>query len=111
MAMDIPYDELGPMKVLHLYSAKAGLRAVVVVDNIALGPSIGGVRTSRQVTPEDVTRLARTMTMKNSLAGLSYGGGKSCIIADPKSSDIEHILRIFARMIRELYEYIPGPDM
>jgi glutamate dehydrogenase/leucine dehydrogenase len=109
--MDIQYDDLGPMKVLHLYSAKAGLRAMVVIDNIALGPSIGGVRVSPQVTVEEVARLARTMTIKNSLAGISYGGGKSGIVADPKSVDMEHLFRMFARMIRELHEYIPGPDM
>jgi glutamate dehydrogenase/leucine dehydrogenase len=109
--MEIPYDELGPMKVLHLYSAKAGLRAMVVVDNIALGPSLGGVRVSRQVTPDEVMRLARTMTLKNALAGISHGGGKAGIIADPKSADIERLFRTFARMIRDLHEYIPGPDM
>ena len=109
--MDITYDELGPMKVLHLYSAKAGLRAMVVVDNVALGPSIGGVRVSPQVTIREVARLARTMTIKNALAGISHGGGKSGIIADPKAADMEHLFRTFGRMIRELHEYIPGPDM
>lgn len=109
--MDIRYDELGPMKVLHLYSAKAGLKAMVVVDNIALGPSIGGVRVSPSVTLDEVARLARTMTLKNSLAGISYGGGKAGIIADPKSPGMENLFRTFARMIRELREYIPGPDM
>jgi glutamate dehydrogenase/leucine dehydrogenase len=109
--MDIQYDDLGPMKVLHLHSAKAGLRAMVVVDNIALGPSIGGVRVSPHVSVEEVARLARTMTIKNALAGISHGGGKSGLIADPKSADMEHLFRTFARMIRELHEYIPGPDM
>ena len=110
-SLSIPYDDMGPMKVLHLHSAKAGLRAMVVVDNIALGPAIGGVRVSLQVTLDDIMRLARTMTLKNALAGLSHGGGKAGIIADPKAEGMEHIFRVFARMIRELHEFIPGPDM
>ncbi|HYQ48044.1 MAG TPA: Glu/Leu/Phe/Val dehydrogenase, partial [Thermodesulfovibrionales bacterium] len=83
----------------------------VVVDNVALGPSIGGVRVSPKVGLEVVMRLARTMTLKNALAGISHGGGKAGIVADPRSADMEHIFRTFARMIRELHEYIPGPDM
>lgn len=73
---EIVFDELGPSKVIHIYSPKAGLKAIVVVDNTALGPSIGGVRVSPSVSAVEVARLARTMTMKNSIAGLPHGGGK-----------------------------------
>jgi glutamate dehydrogenase/leucine dehydrogenase len=108
---DIKYDEFGPLKVIFLHSEKAGLEAVVVIDNVALGPAIGGVRVSPAVTPEEVRRLARTMTLKNSIAGLAHGGGKAGIVADPRSPQKEHIFRIFAKLIRELEEYIPGPDL
>ena len=43
---EIVFDKLGPSKVIHIYSPKTGLKAIVVIDNIALGPSIGGVRVS-----------------------------------------------------------------
>lgn len=108
---EITYDDIGPAKVIRLYSAKEHLRAVVVIDNIALGPAIGGVRVSQTVTAEEVWRLARTMTLKNSIAGLSHGGAKAGIIADPANPAMERWFRIFARMIRELTEYIPGPDL
>lgn len=108
---EISYDELGPQKVLHLYSAKKGLKAIVVVDNTALGPSIGGVRVSPVVTTGEIIRLARVMTMKNSLAGLPHGGGKSGIIADPKDPRKEEYFRILSRFIKDLTDYIPGPDM
>ena len=108
---EITYDDIGPAKVIRLYSAKERLRAVVVVDNIALGPAIGGVRVSQTVTAEEVWRLARTMTLKNSIAGLSHGGAKAGIIADPANPAMERLFRIFARMIRDLTEYIPGPDL
>ena len=108
---EITFDEFGPSKVVQLYSAKEGVRAVVVIDNVALGPAIGGVRMSPAVTLQEVCRLARTMTLKNSIAGLAHGGAKAGIVADPDAPNKERIFRVFARMMRELTDYIPGPDM
>lgn len=105
------YDDFGPCKVVQLYSAKEGVRAVVVIDNIALGPALGGVRMSPTVTAQEVCRLARTMTLKNSIAGLAHGGAKAGIIAHPGDPRKERIFRVFARMMRDLTDYIPGPDM
>lgn len=51
------------------------------------------------------------MTLKNSMAGLPHGGGKAGIVADPKDVNIERHLRMFARAIKDLHKYIPGPDM
>jgi glutamate dehydrogenase/leucine dehydrogenase len=51
------------------------------------------------------------MTLKNAAAGLPHGGGKAGIIADPKTADKPRLMRAFARAIRDLAEYIPGPDM
>ncbi len=102
---------LGPEKIVRLSSSKTGLQAIVVVDNTALGPSIGGVRISPTVSVDEVQRLSRTMTLKNAIAGLPHGGGKAGIIADPKTSDREMLFRTFGRMIREMSDYIPGPDM
>jgi glutamate dehydrogenase/leucine dehydrogenase len=63
------------------------------------------------VSTEEVFRLARAMTLKNAAAGLPHGGGKAGIVADPKSADKPRLIRAFARAIRYLMEYIPGPDM
>ncbi|MDA8168477.1 MAG: hypothetical protein M0Z59_02110 [Nitrospiraceae bacterium] len=108
---NVKTDELGPLKITYLHSQKADLNAVIVVDNTALGPSIGGVRVSPSVSALEVARLARTMTLKNSIAGLPHGGGKAGIIAGPRRADKEHMFRVFAKLIRGLDEYIPGPDM
>ena len=108
---EIVFDELGPSKIIHLYSPKTGLKAIVVIDNIAMGPSIGGVRVSPSVSAIEVARLARTMTMKNSIAGLPHGGGKAGIIANHKDPKKELYFRDFAKQIKYLLEYIPGPDM
>lgn len=108
---NIYFDDLGPAKIIHLYDPKIRFKAVVVIDNTALGPAIGGVRVAPTVTVQEVVRLARTMTLKSAVAGLPHGGGKSGIITDPKDPRIEQIFRSFARMIRDLREYIPAPDM
>jgi glutamate dehydrogenase (NAD(P)+) len=106
-------DELGPIKIVHLYDPKCGLKAVVAIDNVARGPSIGGIRMATDVSAEEAFRLARAMTMKNSAANLPHGGGKSVIFGDPKIDleKKERLIRVFARAIRDLVEYIPGPDM
>ena len=106
-------DDLGPIKILHIHDPATGLKAVVAIDNVACGPAIGGVRMAVDVSAEEAFRLARAMTFKNAAAGLPHGGGKSVIFADPKMplAEKERIVRSFARAIRDLVEYIPGPDM
>lgn len=106
-------DVLGPLKLIHIWRPKLGLKAIVAVDNIACGPSIGGVRMAPDVSAEEAFRLARAMTLKNAAAGLPHGGGKSVIFGDPKmpTSEKERLVRGFAAAIADLTEYIPGPDM
>lgn len=110
-AIDPYCDDLGPEKVVHVYEPSCGLRAIVVIDNTACGAAIGGVRMAADVTLGEVFRLARAMTLKNAAAGLPHGGGKAGIMADPRTIDRERLVRAFARAIRELSDYIPGPDM
>jgi glutamate dehydrogenase/leucine dehydrogenase len=112
MAIDqITADAWGPCKILYVTDQRADLHGIVVVDNIACGPGIGGVRMAPDLSVEEVARLARAMTWKNAAAGLSNGGAKAGIIADPKKCDKENLIRAFARSIRTLSDYIPGPDM
>ncbi|MDH3642122.1 MAG: Glu/Leu/Phe/Val dehydrogenase [Gammaproteobacteria bacterium] len=106
-------DDLGPEKVIHIYDPATGLKAVLVVDNVAAGPAIGGIRIAPDVTVEECYRLARAMTLKNAMAGLAHGGGKSVIIGDPRAPAEEkaRLVRSFARAIAQIEDYIPGPDM
>ena len=104
-------DGLGPVLVAFLRPC-AGAEAVVVVDNVALGPAIGGVRMRPDITAGEVARLARAMTVKNALAGLPHGGGKAGLAAPGlAAADHERVIRAFARAIEQLTDYIPGPDM
>lgn len=106
-------DDLGPEKIVHVYDPGTGLKAVLVVDNVAAGPAIGGVRMAPDATTAECFRLARAMTLKNAMAGLAHGGGKSVIMADPKlpAAEKERLVRAFAYAIRQVEDYIPGPDM
>ena len=106
-------DDLGPQKIVHIYEPGLDLKAILVVDNVAAGPSIGGTRMAPDVSLEECVRLARAMTLKNAAAGLPHGGGKSVIFADPSVSALqkEQIMRAFAGAIGDIADYIPGPDM
>jgi len=46
-------DELGPAKVMHVHEPRLGLRGILVVDNVATGPSIGGLRIAPDVSVEE----------------------------------------------------------
>jgi len=104
-------DEIGPEKVLYVHDPKTKLKGILVVDNTARGPAIGGVRMTPDVTVEEVFRLARAMTFKSAAADLRHGGGKGGIIADPTSENKYSLVRSYAKAIGPIAEYIPGPDM
>ena len=106
-------DDLGPAKIVHIHEPSTGLKAIVVIDNVACGPSIGGVRMAPDVSTEECFRLARAMTLKNAAAGLPHGGCKAGIIGDcgMKADDKERLMRAFGRAIREIEGFTPGPDM
>ncbi|MBW8185948.1 MULTISPECIES: Leu/Phe/Val dehydrogenase [Shewanella] len=97
----ISFDE--HEQVVFCQDKESGLRAIVAVHNTNLGPAVGGCRMwnyeSDDEALNDVLRLSRGMTYKNALAGLEMGGGKSVIIADPKTQDREALFRAFGRCI------------
>jgi len=106
-------DDLGPAKVIHVQVSALGLRGILVVDNVATGPSIGGLRMAADVSVGECARLARAMTLKNAAAGLPHGGGKSVLFADPKMEPArkQTLIRAFAAALRDEQDYIFGPDM
>ena len=106
-------DDLGPAKIIHVHEPGLGLKGILVVDNVAAGPSIGGLRMAPDVSLEECARLARAMTLKNAAAGLRHGGGKSVLFGDPKMPAAEKapLVRAFASALRGESDYIFGPDM
>ncbi|MFT4578807.1 MAG: glutamate dehydrogenase (NAD(P)+) [Nitrospinales bacterium] len=88
----------------------------VCIDNTQRGPGLGGIRMAANIGLNEVSRLSRAMTLKNSAACLPYGGGKAGLIAnnsrfynDPKSKSL--LIEKFADALFELNNYLPAPDM
>lgn len=108
-------DDIGPEKIIEVYDPATGMKGFVVIDNTALGPAKGGIRMTSTVNIKEVSRLARAMTLKNALAGLPFGGGKSGIIYDKDidGDKKEVFIKAFARSLKSLIpsEYIAGPDI
>jgi len=88
-----------------------------VQHNNALGPYKGGIRFHPEVTLETDMALAMGMTLKNSLAGIPYGGGKGAVRCDPKKMsvrELEQLSRGYARAIASIIgpeQDIPAPDV
>lgn len=106
-------DALGPAKIIHISEPSIKLKAILVVDNIARGPSVGGIRIAEDVSTEECLRLARAMTFKNAAADLPHGGGKLVIYGDPKmpKPQKEQLLRCMSSLLRNEETYIFAPDM
>ncbi len=112
----VTFDEFGPEKIFEVYNPKVGMHGFIVIDNSSLGPGKGGIRLTPTVSLDEVAKLARTMTWKNSLADLPFGGAKAGIIADDRAITKEkkkEIIQAFSKAIKPLCprEYIAGPDM
>ena len=116
MELEEQYDEFGPELVYEVYDPKTGMKGIVVIDNTALGPGKGGIRMTSTVDTTEVFRLARTMTWKNALAGLPFGGAKSGIIYNPKEHSREEkqaIVEAFAHALKPISprKYVAAPDI
>ncbi len=116
-----PKDKYGPEYVINVYDAVLGMEGFLVIDNTVLGPGKGGIRMTPDVTAEEVFRLARTMTWKNALAEIPFGGAKAGIIWPPadakamagKNELKKKFIQSFARALKPLMpkKYIAGPDV
>lgn len=110
-------DKWGPELVAEVYDPALGMRGFLVVHNTARGIGKGGIRMTPNVTKEEVYRLASTMTWKNAMADIPFGGAKSGIITppevlvDPKKK--KAFIQAFIRKIKPLLmtRYIAGPDV
>ncbi len=88
----------------------------IVVDNTQRGPGLGGIRIAPDLSLNEIKRLARAMTLKNSAANLPFGGGKSGIKFDPiflnENPGIKRdLLGMFAEPLFMVDDYISAPDM
>jgi len=107
-------DEFGPEYVISIYDPKLKMQGFLVIDNTILGPGKGGIRMTENVTAQEVFRLARTMTFKNALADLPFGGAKAGIVWKGGSDELKKkFIQSFAKSIKLLTpkKYIAAPDV
>lgn len=109
-------DTLGPEYIIKVYNSAKDIWGYCVIDNTRRGPGKGGIRMTPSVSEEEVCRLARAMTLKNSLADIPFGGAKSGICCDPKRmtpKEKKEIIQWFARALKPILisHYIAGPDV
>jgi len=92
------------------------LTGYVAIDSLVDGAAHGGLRISRDVSPDLLRRAARTMTLKYGWVGLPVGGAKAAIRADMAVAGAERqaLLMGFGTAIAPYLRsglYVPGEDM
>lgn len=103
-------------QLLFCNDNETGLKAIIAIHNTVLGPALGGTRMwtykNEMEALNDVLRLSRGMTYKNSISGLNLGGGKAVIIGDSRSMKSEALFRRFGRFVNSLAgKYITAEDV
>lgn len=106
----------GHEQVTFFQDEKTGLKAIVAIHSTVLGPALGGCRVwpyeSEAAALNDVLRLSRAMTYKNSAMGLPLGGGKAVIIADSTVDKTPALFEAFGRAVDRLGgHYITAQDV
>ena len=82
-----------------------------------LGPAKGGIRFHPNVDFNEVKALATLMSIKCSVIGLPYGGGKggvTCNVKEMSEGELERVSRGYIRAIAQIISSdkdIPAPDM
>jgi leucine dehydrogenase len=101
-ALDAPEYE----QVFYAEDEQSGLKSIIAVHDTTLGPAAGGCRMFKYASLDaakiDALRLAKGMTYKNAAASLPLGGGKSVIIADPKTEKTPELMQAFGRFVDAL---------
>ncbi|MEW6047727.1 MAG: Glu/Leu/Phe/Val dehydrogenase dimerization domain-containing protein [Bacillota bacterium] len=108
---------LGPHEqVVFVHDPGRGLKMIIGVHDTTLGPALGGCRIwpyrSEQEALVDVLRLSKAMTYKNSIHGLTLGGGKAVVIADPRTDKTPALLQAIGDAVNRLEgRYITAEDV
>lgn len=81
------------------------------------GPYKGGIRFHPEANLDEVRALALWMTMKTAVAAIPMGGGKGCVVVDPKTLSPGELERLSRGFVRALWRDIgpkvdvPAPDV
>ena len=114
--MDIKQIDIdGYEKVIHATEKSTGLDCYIAIHSTALGPALGGARFWKYEKShdaiEDVLKLSKGMTYKNSLAGLNVGGGKA-VVNLRNAEKTPELLTEFGKVVDSLGgKYISAEDV
>jgi leucine dehydrogenase len=106
----------GYERVVKITDARSGLKAIICIHSLALGPALGGTRIYPYATFDealtDAKRLAKGMTYKSAVTDCGWGGGKSVIIYDSKKPKPKELLLAFGEAVNRLKgQYICAEDV
>ena len=85
--------------------------------NNAIGPYKGGLRYHPAVTTDSIKALSMWMTLKCSLVGVPFGGGKGAVVCDPSTMSLKEKERLTRGYVQALGSIlgpekdIPAPDV
>ena len=88
-----------------------------IIYSQVLGPGKGGIRFHPDVSEDEVKSLAFWMALKNSLAGIPYGGAKGGVKFNPKATNAVELEAISRSYVKSFHQYlgqdkdIPAPDV
>ncbi|WP_205093595.1 Glu/Leu/Phe/Val family dehydrogenase [Thalassobacillus pellis] len=88
-----------------------------VQHNNTLGPYKGGIRFHESVNEDEVSNLAKLMTLKNALHEVPFGGGKGGVIIKPRDYSTKELNLICKKYVQYFSDIIgtdkdiPAPDV
>ncbi|MEW2033838.1 Glu/Leu/Phe/Val dehydrogenase dimerization domain-containing protein [Streptomyces roseifaciens] len=102
-----------PEKIIEWEDERTGAPGWIVIDRLVNGVSGGGLFMHPGATLEEVSDLAATMSLKNTLLDPVIGGGKGGIKFDPDSPEALGVLRRFMQAHRDVIEneWSTGADL
>ena len=103
-------------RVIFCRDAHTGLKAIIAIHSMALGPAAGGTRLwayeSDDAALHDALRLSHAMSYKNAMAGLKFGGGKAVIIKAPDFKGTDALYEKYGEFIDQLNgTYVTAEDV
>jgi len=105
----------GYERVVHATNETTKLDCIIAIHNIKLGPALGGVRSWKYNNFEeqktDALRLSEAMTLKNSICGINFGGGKAVLnLKDNKKTP--ELYHSYAEVVESLKgDYLTAGDV
>jgi glutamate dehydrogenase (NAD(P)+) len=102
-----------PLVSIEYVDPFEGVRGFLVIDRLIGGLCAGGLRVRPELNRQELTDLARNMTLKQAAAGIQVGGAKAGLAMDPRSDKKAAVLQRFLETLRPVITemWSCGPDM